>query len=204
MPGREPDSPVDRAVRAVRRERFLPPEQMAHAGEDNPLPIGYAQTISQPSLVASMTEILAANERSRVLEIGTGSGYQTAILAEIAADVFTIERIPELAAQARARLTDLGYRNIQFRIADGANGWPEAAPFDAIMVTAAAVSLPPAWLEQLAPGGRLLAPVGSVEEDNQRLVLVERDREGRIRQRDLHAVRFVPLITDVVGREKRP
>ena len=190
------DSKVRLAVRAVRRELFLPPELRARSQEDQPLPIGYAQTISQPSLVAYMTDILAPEERSRVLEIGTGSGYQTAILAEIAAEVFTIERVPELAATAQTRLADLGYRNIHFRTGDGALGWPEMTPFDAIMVTAAAPALPPAWIQQLANGGRLLAPVGSVADDNQVLVLVEKDFEGKVRHEKLQAVRFVPLVSD--------
>jgi protein-L-isoaspartate(D-aspartate) O-methyltransferase len=198
MSRRDADPRIARAIRAVDRQQFLPSEQVAHAREDHPLPIGYAQTISQPSLVAAMTEILAPPAGSRVLEIGTGSGYQTAILAELAGEVFTVERIPPLAEQARARLARLGYHNIHFQVGDGANGWPAAAPFHGIMATAAALSLPPAWIEQLAPGGRLLSPVGSVANDDQRLVLVEKDADGRVRQRDLHAVRFVPLITDVV------
>ena len=188
---------VKRAVRAVRREDFLPPAQLARAGEDMALPIACKQTISQPSLVAFMTEELRLTAESRVLEIGTGSGYQTAILAEIAADVYTIERIAELATTAEERLTRLGYRNIHFRLGDGAHGWPEAAPFDAIVVTAAAAQLPPALVEQLGPRGRLVVPVGSVEQDSQSLQLIEKDAEGRVTQRDLCAVRFVPLVTDV-------
>lgn len=142
-----------------------------------------------------MTEELALDPRDRVLEIGTGSGYQTALLAEIVAEVFTIERIPELAEIARTRLETLGYRNIHFRLGDGARGWPEAAPFSAIMVTAAPTEIPPALPEQLAPSGRMLIPVGPSGED-QTLLLLTKDASGRIWQRELCGVRFVPLVTD--------
>ena len=189
-------SRVERAVRAVRREFFLPADQRSRAGDDEALPIGHAQTISQPSLVAYMTEQLAPTARSRVLEIGTGSGYQTAILAELAEKVYTIERLAELADPARARLESLGYRNIEFRVGDGALGWPEKAPFDRVMITAAAEVLPKALTDQLEPGGRLVAPVGSVDDDNQLLILMEKQENGELRQTDLCAVRFVPLISD--------
>ena len=192
---RRPRSPVDRAMRAVRRELFVPPDQRGHVERDEPLPIGFAQTISQPSLVAHMTEELALTAQSRVLEIGTGSGFQTAILAEIAAEVFTIERVPDLARAAEARLVGLGYRHLHFRLGDGALGWPEAAPFDAIIVTAAAGSLPDAWLGQLRPGGRLVTPLGDTA-DNQMLMLIEKDAAGAVRRSELGPVRFVPLITD--------
>lgn len=190
----DPRASLDRALRAVRREFFLPADQRSRAHRDAPLPIGYEQTISQPSLVAFMTEQLAVTPHGRVLEIGTGSGYQTALLAELAGEVFSIERVPELAAAARRRLGELHYRNIQFRLGDGALGWPSAAPFDRIMVTAAAPRLPPEWLRQLAPGGRLVAPVGA-EADDQVLLLVEKGRGGEISERKLCDVRFVPLIT---------
>jgi protein-L-isoaspartate(D-aspartate) O-methyltransferase len=192
------DALVDGAVRAVRRELFLPVELRARAAEDAALPIGCAQTISQPSLVRFMTGQLDLTPSSRVLEIGTGSGYQTAILAEVAATVFTIELLPELGATAHALLTGLGYRNIEFRIGDGALGWPEAAPFGAVIVTAAAVRLPPALLEQLAPGGRLVAPIGPPDGD-QSLVRVDKDARGELRQRDLCGVRFVPLVTKAIA-----
>jgi protein-L-isoaspartate(D-aspartate) O-methyltransferase len=130
-----------------------------------------------------------------VLEIGTGSGFQTAILAELAQEVFTIERIVELARAAEARLRGLGYRNIRFRVGDGALGWPEEAPFDAIIVTAAPERMPEAWIEQLQPGGRLVAPVGCAATDSQVLVLVEKDRDGVVLQRELCPVRFVPLVS---------
>ena len=196
--GKSSMTAVDRAMRAVHREAFLPAEQKARAGDDTPLPIGYEQTISQPSLVADMTRELALNERSRVLEIGTGSGYQTAILAEIAADVFTIERIPALADAARGRLEGLGYRNLHFRIGDGALGWPEAAPFNAIIVTAAPVSPPPALVAQLAPNGRMIVPVGP-NPDAQVLLLIVKDERGEVWQRELFGVRFVPLVTDAIS-----
>jgi protein-L-isoaspartate(D-aspartate) O-methyltransferase len=186
----------ERARRAVRRELFLPPELRRRAGEDCALPIACGQTISQPSLVADMTDRLALTPRSRVLEIGTGSGYQTAILAEIAAGVFTVERIAELARDAQARLDALGYRNIRFRLGDGALGWPEEAPFDAIVVTAAASTVPPALVEQLKPGGRLVIPLGEPLGE-QELWLVEKRSDGTLRQTGLFGVRFVPLVTDM-------
>jgi protein-L-isoaspartate(D-aspartate) O-methyltransferase len=189
------DPAVAAAFRAVHREDFLPAEQLAHAGDDTALPIGYAQTISQPSLVAAMTAELHLKPQSRVLEIGTGSGFQTAILAEIAAEVFTIERVPALATAARERLEALGYRNIQFRTGDGTHGWPEAAPFNAIIVTAAARVLPDAYPAQLGLGGRLVIPLGELATDNQTLILIEKDDAGEFRTRELCAVRFVPLIT---------
>jgi len=189
-------SRVERAMRAVRRELFVPPAERSHAKEDMALPIGWNQTISQPSLVARMTEELDLTSHSRVLEIGTGSGYQTAILAELAEEVFTIERLQELATVSQARLKSLGYRNIHFRTGDGALGWPEEAPFSAIIVTAAPEHMPPAWVEQLEPGGRLVAPVGSTAMDSQVLILVEKDRDGVVLQREWCPVRFVPLVTD--------
>jgi protein-L-isoaspartate(D-aspartate) O-methyltransferase len=187
---------VLRAMREVRREYFVPASQRSHAGEDTALPIECEQTISQPSLVGQMTAELRLTSHSRVLEIGTGSGYQTAILAEIAAEVFTVERIPELANAAQLRLQNLGYRNIHFRTGDGALGWASHAPFDAIIVTAAAPSLPPALLEQLDAGGRMVAPIGSVADDNQVLNLFVKDRTGAVAERTLCAVRFVPLVSD--------
>ena len=186
-------------MEAVPRDRYVPVDQRRHAGEDTALPIECAQTISQPSLVAYMTDQLALEPTSRVLEIGTGSGYQTAILAEIAAEIFTVERIPELAELGHARLREMGYRNVHFRTGDGALGWPEEAPFDAIIVTAAPERMPRALVDQLRAGGRLVAPIGSIGEDNQVLVLVEKDRDGAVSQRELGAVRFVPLISEVRG-----
>lgn len=184
---------VAAAMRAVPREHFLPESERRHAHRNTALPIACGQTISQPSLVACMTEQLALTPASRVLEIGTGSGYQTAILAELAGSVFTVERIAELGRDAAARLAALGYRNIRFRLGDGALGWSAAAPFDAIIVTAAARAMPPALTQQLAAGGRLVIPVGEPG-GLQELILVEKSSDGTLRETDLMGVRFVPLV----------
>ena len=189
---------IDQALRRVSRSAFVPVQWRERAGEDRPLPIGCGQTTSQPSLVAYMTEQLALTPKSRVLEVGTGSGFQTAILAEIAAQVFTVELLPELAASARERLDRLGYRNVSYRTGDGAEGWPGEAPFDAIIVTAAGRILPPALIAQLRPGGRLLAPLGPPEGE-QMLVLVETQQNGEWRRRDLCSVWFVPLVSASLG-----
>jgi len=181
-------------MRAVPRERFLPAAERGHAHWDTALPIACGQTISQPSLVAYMTERLVLAADSRVLEIGTGSGYQTAILAELAAAVYSIERIEQLASEARVRLAGLGYGNIHFRIGDGALGWPEAAPFDGIIVTAAAETVPPALIAQLKQGGRMVIPIGPAH-GAQELVLVEALADGKFHERKMLGVRFVPLIT---------
>jgi protein-L-isoaspartate(D-aspartate) O-methyltransferase len=186
---------VARAMRAVPREQFMPRDLWPQAHQDKPLPIGHDQTISQPSLVAFMTAQLALTPFSRVLEIGTGTGYQTAILAELAGEVFSIERIPELSSAAKQRLAMLGYKNIALRIDDGVHGWPEAVPFDAIILTAAAPEIPHRLLAQLKIGGRLVAPEGESDE-NQTLLLVEKAPTGDIRRFDLGAVRFVPLISN--------
>jgi protein-L-isoaspartate(D-aspartate) O-methyltransferase len=195
MMGHEIPADVARALRAVPREQFVPRDLWPQAHEDKPLPIGHDQTISQPSLVAFMTAQLALTPLSRVLEIGTGSGYQTAILAELADEVYSIERIPELSAAAKQRLSMLGYKNIALRIDDGVHGWPEAVPFDAIILTAAAPEIPPRLLAQLKIGGRLVAPEGEAGE-SQTLLLVEKTPTGNIRRYDLGAVRFVPLVSD--------
>ncbi|MGA3006639.1 MAG: protein-L-isoaspartate(D-aspartate) O-methyltransferase [Opitutaceae bacterium] len=198
MLGHEIPVEIERAMRAVPREHFVPPELAAQAQKDRPLPIGYGQTISQPSLVAFMTAQLGLAPHSRVLEIGTGTGYQTAILAELAAEVYSIERIPELSAAAGRRLARLGYKNIALRIDDGARGWPEAVPFDAILLTAAAPEVPPRLLAQLKIGGRLVAPEGGSGE-SQTLLLVEKTDPGTIRRFDLGAVHFVPLVSGDAG-----
>jgi protein-L-isoaspartate(D-aspartate) O-methyltransferase len=195
MMGHEIPADVVRAMRAVPREQFVPPDLVPLARKDKPLPIGYDQTISQPSLVAFMTAQLALTPHSRVLEIGTGSGYQTAILAELAGEVFSIERIPALSATAKQRLAMLGYKNIVLRIDDGAHGWPEAVPFDAIILTAAAPEIPHRLMAQLKIGGRLVAPEGGSDE-SQTLLLVEKTLGGDLRRFDLGAVRFVPLVSD--------
>ena len=182
------------AMRKVPRHLFVPAGLRAQAYDDGPLPIGHGQTISQPYIVACMTEQIAPTRDMRVLEIGTGSGYQAAVLAEICAQVFTIELLPELADQAAAVLHRLGYKNIQTRTGDGWKGWPEAAPFDAIIVTAAADTIPPPLLDQLKDGGRMIIPVGP-ESGAQNLVLVTK-HGGRIETRPLIPVRFVPFVRE--------
>ncbi len=181
------------AVRSVPRDRFVDPELVAEAWENRPLPIGGGQTISQPLVVARMCALLELDGSERVLDVGTGSGYHAALLARLAAHVWSVERDAGLSAGAAARLRSAGAANVTLRVGDGAGGLPEAAPFDAINVACAAPAVPPALEEQLAPGGRLVAPVGHA--DAQRLVLVRRSRDGRrLRRRRLEGVRFVPLL----------
>ena len=178
------------AMAKVPRHLFVPEGLRPHAYADEPLPIGDGQTISQPYIVAYMTEALGLRGGERVLEIGTGSGYQTAVLAEIAGEVWTIEIVEPLALRSRAILDGLGTTNVRYRIGDGSKGWPEAAPFDAVIVTAAAPQMPVALEGQLAVGGRMIIPVGT---DLQELYLVRRTKKGFDKERRL-AVRFVPLI----------
>ena len=177
------------AMRAVPRHEFVEPERVARAYADGALPIGHDQTISQPYVVALMTELAEIAPTSRVLEAGTGSGYQSAVLAELAAEVFTIEMVEPLARAAEARLRRLGYDRVRVRTGDATRGWPEAAPFDAIVVTAAPRRVPPALVEQLGPGGRLVVPVGRFL---QRLQVHRRTARGITIERSV-AVRFVPL-----------
>jgi protein-L-isoaspartate(D-aspartate) O-methyltransferase len=177
------------AMRKVPRHLFIPPERVRDAYGDYPLPIGNGQTISQPYIVAFMTEALQLRGGEKVLEVGTGSGYQAAVLAEIAAEVFSIEIIPELAEKARDRLSQLGYKNVTVRAGDGYLGWPSEAPFDAIMVTAAAPRIPQPLKEQLKEGGRLVLPVGDFDQD---LVVVTRTKD-RFTEKRVLAVRFVPM-----------
>ena len=184
------DPRVLQAMRKVPRHRFVPVESREQAYGDHPIPIGLEQTISQPYIVAFMTEHLGLREGGRVLEIGTGSGYQTAILAEIAREVFTVEILESLSREARQRLTELGYPNIRFAVGDGREGWREEAPFDAILAAASAEEVPPPLLEQLASGARLVLPLGV---DQQDLWLFTRTREGHV-SRNLLPVRFVPLV----------
>jgi len=184
---------VERAMRAIPRVCFVPPAWRARAETDEPLPIGFGQTISQPSLVGHMVEELAIGSTSRVLEIGTGSGYETAVLAELVGEVFTIERLPVLAEAAQARLQPFKYRNVRFRTGDGAVGWPEAAPFDGIIVSAAAETVPPALVDQLKEGGRLIVPIGPPHGE-QVLVCIEKQAGGDTRWHELCGVRFVPLV----------
>jgi protein-L-isoaspartate(D-aspartate) O-methyltransferase len=181
------------AMRSVPRHEFVPKEHRRRAYGDYPLPIGYGQTISQPYIVAYMTEVLRPEPGMKVLEVGTGSGYQAAVLAEIGCEVYTVEIFKALASSARERLARLGYSNVRVRHADGHYGWPEAAPFDAIIVTAAAGYIPPALVEQLKPGGRMVIPVGSVY-GTQNLILVEKSEAGEVRTRNLLPVRFVPML----------
>ncbi|RRQ22897.1 protein-L-isoaspartate(D-aspartate) O-methyltransferase [Thiohalobacter thiocyanaticus] len=186
------DARVKAALEAVPREHFLPGHLHHQAYGNHPLPIGEGQTISQPYIVALMNQCLALTPASRVLEIGTGSGYQAAVLAHLAAEVYSVETVATLGALARERLQALGLDNVHLRIGNGRLGWPEAAPFDAIMVTAASERVPAALLEQLAPQGRLIAPVGG--SFSQELVLYHKDAAGRLNSRTLLPVMFVPLI----------
>jgi protein-L-isoaspartate(D-aspartate) O-methyltransferase len=186
------DSATLRAMRTVLRHEFVPPQWMGGAYADSPLPIGYGQTISQPYIVALMTELIKPHKSQRVLEIGTGSGYQAAVLAEIVDSVYTIELIPELAASSAERLKRLGYRNIVVREGDGYQGWEEHAPFEAILVTAASEEIPRPLIEQLSEGGVMVIPVGPVEAV-QALTLVRKQKNGII-TRTILPVRFVPLI----------
>ncbi len=181
-----------RAMARVPRHLFVPRKYRSLAYRDGPLPIGKGQTISQPYIVAFMTDALHTTPEDRVLEVGTGSGYQAAVLAEIVREVYTIEIIPELGEKASNRLKELGYRNAQVRIGDGYLGWPEKAPFDAIIVTAAPEQVPPALLDQLKEGGRLCLPVGSTG-SLQSLVLFTKEG-GRLKKEVLLPVRFVPMI----------
>jgi protein-L-isoaspartate(D-aspartate) O-methyltransferase len=177
------------AMRQVPRHELVPASQRDRAYEDRPLPIGHGQTISQPYVVAAMTDALQLTGGERVLEIGTGSGYQAAILSKLAKEVYSIEIVPELAQRARADLARLGYANVEVRQGDGWRGWPEKAPFDAIVVTAAPEEVPPDLIAQLAVGGRLVIPVGGRE---QQLMVVRKTPEGITRE-VLFGVRFVPM-----------
>jgi len=185
---------VERAMTAVRRHEFVSSASAEEAYLNRPLSIGHGQTISQPYIVAIMTDLLDLDPQSRVLEIGTGSGYQAAVLAEIAGAVFTIEIIEPLADAAAVRLKRLGYGNIEVRFGDGNHGWPEAAPFDGILVTAGG-RLPPALVEQLKPGGRLVIPINQ-SNGGQELVLYSKDLEGKVTEQAILPVRFVPLTGD--------
>jgi protein-L-isoaspartate(D-aspartate) O-methyltransferase len=184
---------VLRVMRATPRHRFVPKRLWPNACDDTPLPIGYGATISQPFIVALMTELLEPSRTQRVLEIGTGSGYQAAVLAQLARAVYTIEIVPELARAAKALLAELGYPNVTVREGDGYRGWPEKAPFDRIILTAAPPAVPQTLVDQLAPGGKLVAPVGSGGW-SQDLVVIEKTASGAIRRRAVDSVRFVPMI----------
>jgi protein-L-isoaspartate(D-aspartate) O-methyltransferase len=187
------DPRVLQAMRAVPRELFVAEELAGHAHDDRPLPILEGQTISQPYVVAWMAEALETRPTDRVLEIGTGSGYAAAVLSRVVAEVYTVERFPDLARLASRRLERLGFDNVIVRVGDGTLGWPEMAPFDGIVVAAGGPEVPPSLLEQLAVGGRLIIPVGPSPEQ-QSLVRVTRLPGGRYRREDLGGVRFVPLV----------
>jgi protein-L-isoaspartate(D-aspartate) O-methyltransferase len=187
------DPGVLRVMRLVPRHLFIPESMRSQAYEDHPVPVGYGQTISQPYIVGLMTELLEPRKDSKVLEIGTGSGYQAAVLSGLVKQLFSIEIVPELARSASALLQQLGYRNVTVRWGDGYKGWPEEAPFDRIIVTAAPPQLPKALLDQLKPGGKLVAPVGSTV-FGQDLIVVDKTPDGKLRQRSVIPVMFVPMV----------
>lgn len=186
------DPKVLRAMRQVPRHLLVPEEVRAHAYQNMPLPIGYEQTISQPYIVALMTDLLDVEADHVVLEVGTGSGYQAAVLSPLVRQVYTIEIVEPLASQASRRLAELGYANVTVRAGDGYAGWPEHAPFDRIIVTAGADHLPRPLIDQLRPGGRMVIPVGR-SRNSLDLTVVEKDRSGRIKRRQILPVAFVPL-----------
>jgi len=188
------------AMAKVPRHELVPAGQKAIAYANRPLPIGLGQTISQPFIVALMTDFMEVKPGDRVLEIGTGSGYQAAVLAELAATVYTVEIVEPLAREAAGRLKQLGYRNVVAKVGDGYQGWLEHAPFDAIMVTAAPREVPQPLIEQLKPGGRLVVPVGG-QAAGQELLLIEKKSDGTVTRRNILAVRFVPL-TDKSGKQQ--
>jgi len=194
------DPRVMAAMAEVPREVFVPPPERAYAFSNGPLPIGWGQTISQPYIVALMTDLLDCGPDARVLEVGTGSGYQAAVLSRVVGRVYTIEIIPALAEEAAQRLAGLGYTNIETRLGDGYLGWPEQAPFDGILVTAAAPRIPPPLVEQLRPGARLVLPVGE-HIGRQELLVVEKGADGTTRAQTILPVAFVPLTR---GRSQPP
>ncbi len=189
------DKEVLEVMSSVPRHDFVPGEHRRRSYHDTPLPIGYGQTISQPYMVAEMTRLLDLPERARVLEVGTGSGYQAAVLAHLTPNVYTIEIVEPLAEAARKRLKRLDYDVVTVRHGDGYHGWPEKAPFDAIIVTCATGQIPPPLVKQLKPGGRMVIPVGG-RFATQHLMLVEKSEDGSVRSRALMAVRFVPLLRE--------
>ena len=186
------DKRVEEAMMAVPRHKFVPPDSRSYAYENTALPISHRQTISQPYIVALMTDLAVVTSESVVLEVGTGSGYQAAVLSELASHVYSIEIIEPLGLEARLLLEDLGYDNVTVKIGDGYHGWPEYAPFDAILVTAAAEHIPEQLTQQLKPGGRLVIPVGK-QGQAQSLRILTKGADGKIEQRDVLSVAFVPL-----------
>ena len=187
------DSRVMKAMHKVPRDAFVPPDMRSAAFENGPLPIGYGQTISQPYIVALMTDLLAPEPEHRILEIGTGSGYQAAILSQLCSKVYTVEVVDKLSKIAAGTFKRLGYHNIEMRTGDGHLGWPEHALYDGIIVTAAAAYIPAALVEQLKPGGRLIIPVG-LPYCHQELLLVKKDTQGKIQTETVLGVAFVPLV----------
>lgn len=185
------DNATLEAMRKVERHRLVPEDMLRYAYEDSPLPIGNGQTISQPYIVALTTEQVRPRPGMKVLDVGTGSGYQAAVLAEIVDEVYSIEIVEELAHRAKHNLAEMGYDNIHVKAGDGYHGWEEHAPFDAIVVAAAPATIPQPLLDQLKPGGRLVIPVG--EAGDQHLRLVEKTKDGKIKERNLLPVRFVPF-----------
>jgi protein-L-isoaspartate(D-aspartate) O-methyltransferase len=194
--------PVMGAMDRVPRHRFVPAGEVESAYLNHPLPIGAGQTISQPYIVALSTDLLDPRPGQVVLEIGTGSGYQAAVLAELVQQVYSIEIVESLGREAAGRLAALGYRNVEVRIGDGYKGWPEKAPFDGIVVTAAAPFVPEPLVAQLKPGGRMVIPVGS-QALGQDLLLIEKARDGRVSRRAVLAVRFVPMTGEGIGAPGR-
>jgi protein-L-isoaspartate(D-aspartate) O-methyltransferase len=195
------DPRVLAVMREVPRHLFVPEGESAHAYEDHPLPIGWNQTISQPYIVALMTELAEISSEEKVLEIGTGSGYQSAVLARLAREVYSIEIVPGLAQESADRLKKMGYTNATVREGDGYRGWPEHAPFDAIIVTAAPDRIPQPLLDQLAPGGRMVIPVGKFFQE---LKVLSKDKSGRISEKDILPVRFVPMTGEIEKTPSKP
>jgi protein-L-isoaspartate(D-aspartate) O-methyltransferase len=194
MIGRDRFDPrVMDAMYEVPREMFVPADLQYAAFDDGPLPIGHGQTISQPYIVALMTELLELHPEHRVLEIGTGSGYQAAVLSNLCKQVYTMEVIPELSEMANDRFRELGYDNIETKVGDGNIGWPEQAPYDGVIVTAAAEQIPSELVKQLKPGGKLVIPVG-LPFNPQELILIEKDALGESHKRHILSVAFVPLV----------
>jgi protein-L-isoaspartate(D-aspartate) O-methyltransferase len=185
------DARVLAVMRATPRHLFVPKALERRAYEDTPMPIGYGQTISQPYIVASMTELLGIRPGDRVLEIGTGSGYQAAVLAQLAKEVYSIEIVEELGRQSRRLFEQLGHANIEVRVGDGYKGWPEKAPFDRIILTASPPEIPQSLIDQLKNGGRLVAPEG---EAWQELVVIDKDASGKVKKRAVYGVQFVPMV----------
>lgn len=185
------DARVLAAMRATPRHLFVPKALERRAYEDTPLPIGYGQTISQPYIVASMSEMLTVGAGHRVLEIGTGSGYQAAVLARLAKEVYSVEIVPDLGKQAEMLLRQLGHGNVEVRIGDGYKGWPEKAPFDRIILTAAPPEIPQSLIDQLKNGGRLVAPEGQAWQE---LIVIDKDMTGNTKRRVAYGVQFVPMV----------